>query len=170
LEQWEIYDRAGNPTGKIVNKKDGLGKNEYHLAVEIWVINDAGEILLQQRSASVELLPGLWGLTTGRVQAGETSLQAAVRELQEEMGILLSEDALQFIERIPRDDETHLIWDIFVAYQEIPIETVHIQKEEVAAARYVTPKEFSHMIKKGEIYEYPEIHRLLAMLTKKELT
>ncbi len=47
---------------------------------------DRGEVLLLRRAKGEALYPGIWQLVTGGVQEGETSLQAAQRELQEETG------------------------------------------------------------------------------------
>jgi len=53
----------------------------------ILIFNPQGEMLLQQRSATISY-PGLWNNSaSGHVDVGETYLEAAVRELEEEMGI-----------------------------------------------------------------------------------
>jgi dATP pyrophosphohydrolase len=50
------------------------------------ISGDRGEYLLLHRSAKDPLYPVLWQFVTGRVEEGETSLQAALRELREETG------------------------------------------------------------------------------------
>ena len=48
---------------------------EYHLIVHVCLINERGEMLIQQRSDNVEKWPGMWDLTIGgHVLAGETGL------------------------------------------------------------------------------------------------
>jgi len=52
------------------------------------LINDRGDILLQRRSEETIPYPGLWNdSASGHVDVGETYHDAAVRELEEEMGI-----------------------------------------------------------------------------------
>lgn len=50
----------------------------------------AGEIeyLLLQRAAEEKLYPLLWQMVTGRIEAGETAIDAARREVLEETGVL----------------------------------------------------------------------------------
>ncbi|MGF1483939.1 MAG: NUDIX domain-containing protein [Opitutales bacterium] len=60
----------------------------YHRAVHILVVNSTGQLLLQRRSLSKDTNPGKWTTACcGHVDAGEDYLQAAHRELTEELGI-----------------------------------------------------------------------------------
>ena len=59
-----------------------------HRAVFIAVVNSAGELLIHQRSAMKDLWPSWWDLAVGGVvSAGEGYDDAALRELDEEVGV-----------------------------------------------------------------------------------
>jgi len=59
-----------------------------HRAVFIAVVNSAGELLVHQRSAMKDLWPSYWDIAVGGVvAAGESYDSAALRELDEEVGI-----------------------------------------------------------------------------------
>ena len=59
-----------------------------HRAVFIAVVNSAGELLIHQRSAMKDLWPSWWDLAAGGVvSAGESYDAAALRELDEEVGV-----------------------------------------------------------------------------------
>lgn len=59
-----------------------------HRAVQVVVVDPAGRVWLQKRSAAKDAYPGAWDLSaTGHVDPGETYDQAARRELAEELGI-----------------------------------------------------------------------------------
>lgn len=59
-----------------------------HRAVHLVVMNEKGEVLLQQRSARKDSHPGWWDISVGgHVDVGETYEDAATRELREELGI-----------------------------------------------------------------------------------
>jgi 8-oxo-dGTP diphosphatase len=50
------------------------------------VLDPAGRVLVQRRSADRVLFPGCWDLIGGHVEAGETLLDALAREVEEESG------------------------------------------------------------------------------------
>ena len=77
-----------------------------HRAVHILVFNDRGEVFLQQRSLSKDSCPGIWDSScSGHLDAGERYGDAAVRELNEELGLLLSEP-LEYLFKLPASTET----------------------------------------------------------------
>lgn len=54
----------------------------------VFLVNDAGEVLIQKRSQKVASLPGRWDQSAaGHVDEGESYEAAAYRELSEEVGI-----------------------------------------------------------------------------------
>lgn len=55
--------------------------------ISVFVLNDRGEVLLQRRSSNKKYHPNTWALCTGHVEEGESSREAAVREIKEELGI-----------------------------------------------------------------------------------
>jgi 8-oxo-dGTP diphosphatase len=63
------------------------------LVVAAALVDPEGRVLLQQRSPGRQM-EGLWEFPGGKVDAGETPETALVRELQEELGILVAEASL----------------------------------------------------------------------------
>src|SRR5580693_6301763 len=65
-------------------------------AVAIALTADAGEtaLLLTRRASSLRSHRAQWALPGGRCDAGETQIQSALRELREELGLALGEDAV----------------------------------------------------------------------------
>jgi 16S rRNA (adenine1518-N6/adenine1519-N6)-dimethyltransferase len=63
-------------------------ENLLHRAVHILVMNHGGELLLQKRSYHKDRFPRRWDSSAaGHVDAGESYLECAIRELQEEVGV-----------------------------------------------------------------------------------
>jgi 16S rRNA (adenine1518-N6/adenine1519-N6)-dimethyltransferase len=86
-EQFAVVDENDVVIGALP-RAEVHGNNLPHRAVHIFIFNRAGEILLQKRSPWKDRHPGLWDSSAaGHVIAGEEFDQAAMRELEEELGI-----------------------------------------------------------------------------------
>ncbi len=57
-------------------------------------VDASGRILLQLRDYNTERYPGQWGFFGGKVEAGETLVNAAVREFEEEAGVVIDSAVL----------------------------------------------------------------------------
>lgn len=83
----QIVDEQDKPIGQadmFSARKKGL----IHRIVRIMIEDDKGMILLQKRSDSVATYPNCWDHSAaGHVDAGESYMEAAKRELAEEIGI-----------------------------------------------------------------------------------
>jgi isopentenyldiphosphate isomerase len=76
-------------------KSEAHRKGHFHPTVHIWFYNKNGEILLQKRSQKKDIHPNLWDVSVaGHIGAGEAILAAAIREVQEEIGLHISEKQL----------------------------------------------------------------------------
>lgn len=63
-------------------------KGLIHRAIGVILFNDKGEILLQKRSKHKDLNPGKYTISVGgHVTKGQSYEEAAMREMQEELGI-----------------------------------------------------------------------------------
>lgn len=72
-------------SGSISN---GVKQGVAFRAARVLLINERGEALMQQRSAGMLLYPSRWNESaTGHVDVGEDYIDAAARELQEEIGV-----------------------------------------------------------------------------------
>lgn len=89
----EIFDIV-NETDKIIGEaprsivhRDRLR----HRAVHVLVFNANGEIFLQKRSMTKDSAPGKWDSSaSGHLDRGEDYDSCAIRELAEEIGLILS--------------------------------------------------------------------------------
>ena len=93
MEQVDIYNNKHEKLNYTKGRKE-LEVGEYRLSCFIWVINSNNQILLQQRPATTKKMPNMWGTTAGGALAGETSLEGALRELKEELGINATKEEL----------------------------------------------------------------------------
>lgn len=65
-----------------------IAKKLIHRIARVFLFDDQGQIYVQRRSLHLQSAPGLWDQSAaGHVDAGEDYVQAAVRELYEELGL-----------------------------------------------------------------------------------
>lgn len=91
MEIWDLYNEKREIIGEHIRGNE-LSEDAYHLVVHIWILNSDGKYLISQRSASRTSFPLMWETVGGSVLKGETSLQGAIREVKEEVGIELDEN------------------------------------------------------------------------------
>ena len=136
-EIWDVYDEDAVPTGRTM--KRGVPKaGDYMLAVHVYLYNTKNQFLLQKRSANKESHPGEWAVTGGAVLSGENSLEAAIRETKEEVGIRLTPEEIRFEGRVKKQRS---FVDIFFAQKAFDISDCVLQKEEVEAVKLVSADE-----------------------------
>jgi isopentenyldiphosphate isomerase len=134
----DILTPDGKPTGKIALKSEAHKNGWFHATVHIWLYTKEDKILLQKRAMTKKVFPGLWDISVaGHIAAGESILNAALREVHEELGLEIKSEDLQKIgtrmHQVPhangiQDNEHH---HVFIAELKVPIERLSIQKEEV---------------------------------------
>ncbi len=65
-----------------------------HRAVHILVFSSSGSLLLQKRSMLKDEMAGFWDSScAGHVESGQGYLETAVRELEEELGLAVTDEA-----------------------------------------------------------------------------
>ena len=96
-EIWDLYNENRELLGKDHVRGEQLPIDGYHLVVHVWIRNSKGEYLISQRSANRMTFPLIWECVDGSVVKGEDSLQGALREAKEEVGVDLLPEKGQVI-------------------------------------------------------------------------
>ena len=102
MEIWDLYGKNRKKLGVTHTRGEPLPENGYHLTVHVWIKDDNGRFLISQRSRNKSTYPLLWECVGGSVLAGEDSLQGALRETKEEIGLSLSPEKGKIVSRIVR--------------------------------------------------------------------
>ncbi len=165
MELWDVLDETGRPTGRTICRGDQLRPGEYYLAVHIWIINSNGEFLIQMRDKEKPLWPGMWAATGGAAIAGETSLEAALREVEEELGVRPNPESMELLARIKREDFFTDVWSL---RQDFSLEDVVMQPGEVCGALWASRDDIERLVQVGEFVNYRYLGSFLRGLPIKE--
>jgi len=154
-EYLDIVDEKCRPTGETALKSEAHAKGLYHNTIHLWLYTTKGEILLQQRSHKKIIFPLLWDVSVaGHIDAGETFIEAAIRETEEEIGLKIVPENLQkigtflhetrYADGKIQDNEFH---QVYIAELTVPLNTLVKQESEVEALKLVTLENFENLLK-----------------------
>ncbi len=157
----EILDIL-NEDGKVIGSKDRKQiyiDGDLHRTVHIWVINSNKEILMQKRSPKKDTFPNLWALSTaGHIKSGDSSIETALRELKEELGIKVTEKELIYLFSIRKNDimgdiTCNTIDDVYLVNADLDCENTKLQFSELTDIKYVYYEYLEQILKnKSEDY------------------
>lgn len=137
-EQLILVDADDRETGYLSKSECHDGAGLLHRAFSIFLFNSAGEMLLQQRSASKRLWPGFWSNTCcSHPRRGESMSLATSRRLRDELNI---KTALEFVYKFSYRAEfgtvgaEHELCHVYLGRVDGPVAA---NEHEIAALRYV---------------------------------
>jgi isopentenyl-diphosphate delta-isomerase len=152
-EQVILVDEQDNPIG-LMPKLEAHQKAVLHRAFSVFIFNDKGELMLQQRAKHKYHSPGLWTNTCcSHQREGESNVQAGKRRLQEEMGFTTElREVTSFIYKAPFDNglTEHEFDHVLLGYYE---DDPLINPDEVASWKWMPLEEV-----KNDIDNHPDIY------------
>lgn len=153
-------DEHGNKTGRLHERGKTLQPGDYHLFIEVWIMNRKGEFLVSKRTPD---RGDAWHSTCGCAIMGEDSITAALREVREEIGIVLNPEAGQLFKRckIIHPNRAGAIRDVWLFLQEVDIADVVICPIEIAGAKWASRKQIMDMTHDGS-FAYPYLDELFS--------
>lgn len=150
-EEWFDVVNERDEVVRQALRRDVHANGWWHRAVHVLVFDAAGRLFLQKRSLLKDLSPGLWDSScSGHLDAGEDYDVAALRELGEEIGVVVPGPLERWF-RIDACEETgwEFVWVYRLSYDgPITVDPLEIQygewviPGEVTARVTKTPAEF----------------------------
>lgn len=152
MELWDVYDKDRKPTGKTMVRGDKFEDGTYHIVVHVCIFNTSGQMLIQQRQPFKKGWSNMWDITVGgSAVAGDSSQEAAEREVFEEIGLKVNlrnaRPSLTVNFEVGFDD-------IYIIEEDVDIHSLHLQYEEVQQVKWATRNEILAMIDSGEFIPY----------------
>ncbi len=158
-ELFDVFDRDGNYLGvKPRSFCHSENPGVYHKPAWVWIVNEKNQVLVQRRASTKAWFPNvLDGSATGHVEAGESAKTGAVREIQEELGIGVKEENLDFIGEFLAEDE----WEFGqVFFTKISSKTpIKINEIELSQVSWFDFEEFEKRLYSDEFAPYSKEYK-----------
>ena len=150
MELIDIIDENDKLLGYTEERNMAHEKGLWHRHVGCWIMNEKGEVLMEQRAFSKVKNPGKWCKPGGHVDAGEKPDEAIQREVYEEIGLKVEPKDVINIEIFKKErehDNTFTYGYIFFTNKKE--EDYVIQEEEVNAVKYFKIEDLEQYKKEG---------------------
>lgn len=150
----DICDENNNLAGIQKMKSEAHRDGLWHRAAHIWIYNSKGEILLQLRAKKKLLYPDMWDISAaGHVSTGDEPINSGLREIEEEIGLKVKKDDLQFFKirknkAIFRDIKNNEVYYIYFLKFDGDIKQLKLQDEEVQKIRFLPLSKIEEELKK----------------------
>lgn len=146
----DSVDRDGNVIGQHTRKEFHSNPQLIHQVAHAWILNENGQVLMQQRSLTKDSAPGKWDMSCGgHISSGDDAEATIIRELKEELGI--TDANMHFVgTQIYKDErQSELIYLFFIPFPNTDFD-FKLQKEEVEQVAWLNIDQAMLEIVKGE--------------------
>lgn len=161
-ETFDLVDRDDRVIGRVRRGEAHGNPALVHRSVQMLIFDGAGRVLLQRRSRTKDLYPGVYcASASGHVHSGDDYAATAARELREELGVSVP---LRFVERqlIASPFETEMT-ALYAGRCDGPF-TFH--PDETDGGRFFTLAEIAEWRSRGELTLTPSAEAALATVER----
>ena len=160
MEKWDLYTKYREKTGKDHIRGEEIPEGCYHLVVHVWIRNSKGEYLISQRSADRPTFPLMWECVGGSVLKGENSIEGALREVKEEVGLDLDQEGGRLLFTKIRGQDMKYegkvyndIMDVWLFSYDGELQLEAATTDEVADCRWMTVSEIRKLFEEKKMVQ-----------------
>lgn len=156
MEIWDAYDIHFNRLDKTLIRGEPIPSGYFHGVSIVVVQHDDGTFLMMHRDPKKEIDSNQWEPgASGSLLKGESFIQGAFRELEEETGLIV--DNMQYM----RDycyHEYQTLYKIYVTIYHGDKDKITVQQGETDAYRWIKPDELFKAIDQEEyLIMFPDV-------------
>lgn len=164
MELIDIVDENGLPTGETIDRTDAHRTGTRHRTTHIWIVRRREgrvQILLQKRAKYKDSFPGCYDISSaGHIPAGVDFIPSGLRELQEELSIVIdSEELIECgLHRTFAQKEFHghpyvdnQVAKVFLLWKDMEICDMTLQEEEIESVMWMDFKECKDAVRNRTI-------------------
>ena len=161
----DIYDADRRRTGLTIPREGAfLKEGQFMLYVLAIVQNTEGKYLITQRSMDKHWAAGWWEVTGGGVLSGETSAQAVLREVREEVGLDVSDQTLEPVyayTNVDLERGDNYIVDIYHFHLDVSKDDVVLQDSEAIDCMFASWEEIQRFADEGVFLHFSRLRQAL---------
>lgn len=145
-ELFDIVDEQDRVIGQAPRSRCHGDPSLIHRVAHVLVFNPAGDLLLQKRSMNKDIQPGRWDTSVGgHLDPGESYLEAARREMEEELGVKGVPLTFLYHSRIRNEIESENV----ATYLAVFDGRIRFSREEIESVRFWRPGEIESALESG---------------------
>ncbi|MBR5518726.1 MAG: NUDIX domain-containing protein [Clostridia bacterium] len=152
MEKWDLYTKYKEKTGREHVRGEKIPEGFYHLVVHVWIRNCKGEYLISQRSASRLTSPLMWECVGGSVLIGESSIDGALREVKEEVGLDLKPETGKILFTKIRSTFNDIV-DVWLFEYDGDLHLDDATTDEVSGCRWMTVSEIRKLYEDNRLVQ-----------------
>lgn len=143
-EYLDVLDEKGKSLGIKKSKDEVHRDGDWHATIQVWTINSEGQTLMQKRATTKQSSPGAWDHScAGHISTGENPDDAVLREFEEELGIKIKLEDLNFmffhkIQHIEQNGKylNNQINHLYLIIKDINIDAIILDQNEVSEVKW----------------------------------
>ena len=153
MELWDLYTENRVKTMETHIRGNQLPKDRYHLVVSAWIKNSEGKYLISQRAETRDVNPLKYECVCGSVLKDENSIDGAIREAKEEVGIDLQKEmgklVFSEVRKTINGKAYNYIRDVWLFRYDGEINLKNATTDEVKEAKWMTIDEIYELCNSG---------------------
>ena len=139
-------------------KSEAHRKGLFHPTIHVWFYTPEGQVLFQKRAKNKDTFPSLWDVSVaGHIGAGEDIKEAALREIEEEIGLSVVGSQLEGIglfKSMQKHSETLIDNEFhhnFLCELKVPLEQLTRQQSEVDDLQLFPLDDFKNRLEENRL-------------------
>lgn len=167
MEIWNAYLADGSLTDQSLYRDQPIPEGLYHLVVEAVIQHTDGSILFMKRDSSKTSYPHYYEASAGgSALYGEGPLEAILREIREETGLILTDQQLENHKQFV-DHPDQCLFYCYWAHTDEDKSTIQVQQGETEDFVWVAPKDLATFLEQEKIIPRQKAYILAANLASK---
>ena len=158
MEYLQVFDKEKNKINEKISRENkfDLKDGKRFMVVVVFIENNEGKFLLQKTSSNRD---SCIATTGGHVSFGDDGFKTVLKEVKEELGLILKEDEINYVNTFTFEKA---FLELYYLKKDIKLNNLKLQTEEVENVNWYSIDEIEKLIeenklRKGNINPFKEI-------------